>query len=389
MDHWASDLRDDLDRLEARHLRRRLFAFESTGRTISHDGTSLLNLASNDYLGLSQHPHLRDAVIEATKRFGVGAGASPLVSGHLSIHERLELRFAKFKHAEAALLCPTGYMANLATITALAGPKDAIFVDKLTHASLLDAARASSAHVRFYPHLNLSKLTRLLERQRGSRRRLIVTDSVFSMDGDVADLAALCEIADRFDAILVVDEAHGTGVLGPSGAGLCEMQGVAERVDVVVSTASKALGSIGGIITARREVVDTLINRARPFIYSTSAPPTQPAGIDAALDVLRDEPGRRQRIQELAIEMRTALSRLAPPGSLGTATPIIPLITGTAQAALGLSEYLRRCGLLVPAIRPPTVPSGQARVRMSLRADLQDADLNRVIDAVRKWQRDG
>lgn len=383
MDSWLSELRDDLGRLESQDLLRRLRAVEHRGRLVRHGGREMINLAGNDYLGLAGHPRLREAAIEAIRTWGVGAGASRLVSGHTPVHAGVESRFASFKHAQAALIFPTGYAANLAAITALARPGDLVCVDKLNHASLLDAAAASGAQVRVYPHLNLAKLDRLLARAAGSPiRRFILTDSIFSMDGDVADLPALCDLADRYDAILLVDEAHGTGVLGASGAGLAELQGVAERLDLVVSTASKALGSLGGIVTARQEVIQTLVNRARSFIYSTGVPAAQAATIDAALAVIHDEPWRRDRLKELSQRLRHRLGEMgwlpAAQAAPAVPTPIIALVVGAPAAALALAARLDAAGFLAPAIRPPTVAPGSSRVRLSLRADLQDDDLERL-----------
>ena len=390
----TSQLNDELARLDAQHLRRELRAVDAPGPVVRRDGRELVNLASNDYLGLACHPHLRRRAADAATELGTGAGASRLVAGHLPMHATLEARFARFKHAEAALLLPTGYMANLAVLTSLAGPGDLVCLDKLVHASLIDAARASGATVRTYPHNDAARLAELLARPPRRRpatgpasrcasraaRRFIVTDSVFSMDGDVADLPALCELADTHDAILVVDEAHGTGVLGATGAGLCEHQSVAGRVEVVVSTASKALGGLGGIVTAAGPVIDTLINRARPLIYTTAAPPPQLAAIDAALDVVRDEPARRQRLAAMSQHVRDELTRLGwrlP--ATQPATPIMPLIVGDEARALALADRLRDAGLLGVAIRPPTVPPGGARVRISLRADLEDAHVERLL----------
>jgi 8-amino-7-oxononanoate synthase len=442
MDQWMRELDADLDRLRAGDLLRSLVETESAGPLLRRRGRELVNLASNDYLGLSQHPALRAAAIAAIEAHGSGAGASRLVSGHHPLHAQVEERLARFKHAPAALLCPTGFVANLAVITALAGPGDLVCVDKLNHASLLDAARASGAVVRTFPHLNYDKLRRLLERWRSRGvasadgdqtaqietgvdqsdesaqsylsahrslparppRALIVTDSVFSMDGDVADLPVLCDLADQYDAILIVDEAHGTGVLGATGAGLCELQGVTERVDVVVSTASKALGSLGGLVTGPRAVIDTLINRARSFIYTTAIPPAQAAAIGAALDVIAAEPWRRERVLAMSQTLRTRLHErgwlprldgtsgdIAIAGAPGTAataivTPIIPLVVGSERRALSLSEHLESQGLFAPAIRPPTVAPGAARVRLSLRADLPDAIPDRIMAALASWQ---
>ncbi|MFK7789097.1 MAG: aminotransferase class I/II-fold pyridoxal phosphate-dependent enzyme, partial [Phycisphaeraceae bacterium] len=250
----------ELSDLQQASRLRQLRTFAPQGRKIVIDGRELLNFASNDYLALSQHPKLIAAAVEVTHRFGVGSGASRLVSGTHEIHTQVEAQFAKFKHAEASLLLPTGYTANLAVLTTLAGANDLIVMDKLVHASLIDAARASDAQLRTYPHLDLTRAESLLNRHT-TGRRFIVTDSVFSMDGDCADLPGLCDLADRCDASLIVDEAHGTGVLGDDGSGLASAQGVADRIytcgtgGIVVSTASKALGSLGGIITADRPII--------------------------------------------------------------------------------------------------------------------------------------
>jgi 8-amino-7-oxononanoate synthase len=386
--HWLSQLRQDLDERQQQAMLRSLRPVALDGPYIElEDGSRLINLASNDYLGLAQHPHLKAAAISSIQQWGVGSGASRLITGHHPAHCAFEKRFARFKHAQAALLFPTGYLANLATITSLAQPGDLICADKLCHASLIDAARASGATLRIFPHLGYDKLRRLLSRtsdlaemidsletspalNKDDRpaRKFILTDSIFSMDGDAADLPALCDIADEFDAILIVDEAHGTGVLGQTGAGLCEAQNVADRVDVVISTASKALGSLGGIVTASQEVIDTLINRARPFIYTTATAASQPAVINAALDVLENEPWRRQRVLELATELRRRLGLNPPIAS----SPIIPVITGSSEAALAMARRLQDHGFYAPAIRPPTVAPGSSRVRISLRADMDN-----------------
>lgn len=361
------------------HLDRQLHPVDRCDRLVTRGGRTLLNFASNDYLALATHPALRDAVIEAARSHGVGAGASRLVTGDLLIHHEVEARFAAFKHAQAALITPTGYAANLAAVTALAGEGDVLCADKLNHASLVDAARLSGATLRIYPHLNLDKLERLLARSGEARRRLIVTDAVFSMDGDCADLPRLCELRDRYDAILIVDEAHATGVLGESGAGLAEHQGMAGRIDVTVSTAGKALGGLGGIVTGSRLIIETLVSAARTFIYTTAPPPTQVAAIGAALDVVAAEPQRRMHLRRLSDRLRERLISKGWPIAMDP-TPIVPLVVGTAEAAIGLSSRLEAAGYLVPAIRPPTVPTGAARLRVSLRADMSDGDIDGLVD---------
>lgn len=381
---WPDQLAREIDQRDRRHLRRTLRPVDRCGRLGRCAGRELINFASNDYLALAGDARLATAVADAARRLGVGAGASRLIAGHTDATAALEARFAQFKHAEAALVCPTGYMANHAGVTSLVGAGDRVFIDKLVHASLIDAARASGATLRVFPHLGYAKLERLLAgAQAESRRMLILTDTVFSMDGDTADLPALCELRDRYGAILLADEAHATGVLGPTGAGLAELQGVAGHIDVTVSTASKALGSLGGIITASRLVIDTIINNARSFIYTTAVPPTQIAAIDAALDVVRDEPRRRQRLVELNTALRGGLINRGwhvPVAAL--ATPIVPVVIGDADRAMALSDRLFQVGLGVPAVRPPTVAPGSSRLRISLRADHTDADVATLVDAM-------
>jgi len=438
-----AQLEADLADRAARSLRRSLTPVPRSGRVVELDGERLINLASNDYLALSQHPHIQAAAKRAIDAEGVGAGASRLITGSLDRHAALEHRFARFKHAEAALLLPTGYMANLAALNAIAGEGDLICLDKRNHASLIDAANMTGATVRTFPHRGYDKLERLLARHatetardgsshkpQAPRRAFIVTDTVFSMDGDVADLPRLCALAQQHDAVLIADEAHATGVLGETGAGLCEAQGVTDRVDVVISTASKALGGLGGLVTARRLIIDTLLNHARPAIYTTAAPPAQAAAIDAALDVLEAEPHRRTRLAALSDRLRHAITTLDWPAPnpksdirhpkseirnpkskirhpkseirhpkseirhpkseisdqkseiSSSSTPIIPVTVGDPDRALALSRHLRHRGILAPAIRYPTVAPGSDRVRLSLRADLTDHDLDHLIDAL-------
>ncbi|MFI4859420.1 MAG: aminotransferase class I/II-fold pyridoxal phosphate-dependent enzyme [Phycisphaerales bacterium JB063] len=385
-------LQRELDALEQRSLRRSLRALPTTGKRVEIDGRRLLNLAGNDYLALGQHPRLIDAAQRAIKTYGVGSGASRLVTGSLTVHAQAERDVASLKHADAGLLLPTGYMANVAVLGALAGPGDLVCQDKLNHASLIDSAAQCGAAVRTYPHLQTTKLERLLSHHAKAspqHRRFIVTDSVFSMDGDAAELPALCDLADRYDAVLVVDEAHGTGILGETGAGLAELQGVARRVyqcgagGVVVSTASKALGGMGGIITGSQAVIDTMVNRARPLLYSTAIAPAQAAALSAAVALVRDEPGRRGHLTVLCRLARRRLIGMGWPGlDSAVATPILPLIVGHADRALALSRRLEDAGVLGVAIRPPTVAPGSSRVRLTLRADLEEQELIDALDTI-------
>ncbi len=389
---WPDQLRDQLQQRNDRHLRRHLHVHDRSGRRVRRNGRELLNFAGNDYLALADDPRLAESVAHAVRERGVGAGASRLITGTLESHVALERRLAAFKHAESALLLPTGYLANLAAITALAEPGDLICCDKLNHASLIDASRLSGATLRTYPHRDLDKLARLLDQteHRGKpiRRKFIVTDAVFSMDGDCADLPALCALRDRSGAMLIVDEAHATGLLGKQGGGLAEMQDVAGRIDVTVSTASKALGSLGGIVSGSALVIDTLANAARPFIYTTAASPMQVAAIDAALDAIHDEPDRRVRLGELASQLRAGL------GERGWAvaddpTPIVPLVIGEAERTVQLAAELEAAGLLVAAVRPPTVAPGSSRLRISLRCDHTEEDIQRLTEALPAFTTEG
>jgi len=382
---WLNELEAELLSLRDVVLLRELRVVTPIGKHVERGGRRLLNFAGNDYLGLAQHPLLVQASVDAARQFGVGSGASRLVTGHQPIHQQVEERFAALKHAGAALLFPTGYMANLAVLSTLADKSDVILLDKLNHASLIDAAHASGAEVRVYPHLNHDKLEKLLERYQSARRRLIVTDSVFSMDGDVADLPTLCGLAEKYNAITVVDEAHGTGVLGNTGAGLCEMQHVGDKVDIVISTASKAMASLGGIVTARKVVIGTLVNKARSFIYTTGVPPTQAAVILAALELIELEPQRRERLHAIIAEVRTSLADRGYEMRIDLATPIVPLIVNSPEAAISLSNHLEKHGIYAPAIRPPTVAPNACRVRLTLRADLTDEDVTTLLNAMDAW----
>jgi 8-amino-7-oxononanoate synthase len=331
------------------------------------DGREVVNFSSNDYLGLAADPRLTAAAQQAAQQEGWGAGASPLVSGYSASHQRLEERLAAFEGTEAALLFPSGFAANQGTIAALVGRDDAVFADALNHASLIDGCRLSRAAVHVYPHCDCQRLAEMLKGAAGCRRRLIVTDSLFSMDGDVAPLAELADLAEQFDAMLLIDEAHATGVFGERGRGLAEELGVEDRVHVRIGTLSKALGSAGGFVTGSRTLVEWLVNRARPYIFSTAQPPGVSAAAIAALAIVEQEPERRTALLATSAAVREALRSQG--WNIGRSeSQVIPLIVGPATSALELSARLREQGFLVPAIRPPSVPAGQSRLRISLTA---------------------
>jgi 8-amino-7-oxononanoate synthase len=361
--HWIDE---ELHALEAHGLRRQVRSRgNAQGASITLEGREFVNFGSNDYLGLAADPRLTAAVAEALQQYGWGSGASPLILGHAELHRQLEERLAEFEGVEAALLFTSGFAANSGTIAALVGQGDAVFADRKNHASLFDGCRLSRADVRVYPHGDCQALDDLLAKSAAYRRRLIVTDSLFSMDGDLAPLQELAELAEKHGTMLLVDEAHATGVFGPNGRGACELLGVEDRVTVRIGTLSKALGSIGGFAAGSRSMIEWLVNRARPYIYSTALPAAVSAAAIKSLDIVHDEP--RRRIELLATSDRVRRELAGQGWRLGNSTSqILPVVVGTPEKAISLSQKLREQGLFVPAIRPPTVPDGEACLRISL-----------------------
>jgi 8-amino-7-oxononanoate synthase len=375
-------IRDELVHLDQAELRRRLVARSGPQQAeVTLSGESLLNFASNDYLALAADRRLATAAAEATAAEGWGAAASPLVTGRGDVHARLETRLAALEGTEAALLFATGYAANQGTIAALVGRGDAVFSDAENHASIIDGCRVSRATTHVYPHADVAALAAMLKGTTDARRRLIVTDGLFGMDGDLAPLPQLAALADEHDAMLMVDEAHATGVFGRSGRGTAEHFGLEACVDVRVGTLSKALGCAGGFVCGSQTLIDWLSNRARTYVFSTSMPAPLAAAATRALDIVRHEPERRQRVLQSAARARAALT--AQGWNLGgSESQIIPVIIGEPSAALATSVELRRAGLLVPAIRPPSVPSGTARLRISISSGHTDAMLERLVTAM-------
>ena len=372
-----TDIADRLDELRERGLHRRLRMISGPqGPRVLLDGRPVLLLCSNNYLGLADHPRVREAAAEAAMRWGVGAGASRLVSGSMTVHRRLEERLADFKGHEAALLFGSGYLANTGAIAALARNGEVVFSDQLNHASIIDGCRLSRAETFAYRHADLDHLEWGLRRAEG-RGSLIVTDGVFSMDGDVAPIEGLVRLAHRYDCRLMVDEAHATGAIGPGGRGSVAAAGLSDEVDVVVGTLGKALGSYGAYVCASNEVVDYLINVARPFIFSTAPPPPTVAAADAALEVLTSNPHRVERLQANAKMMREALLAeglpLAP-----SETQIVPVMVGDPEVTVQLSELALERGVFAQGIRPPTVPEGTSRLRLATMATHRGSELVRA-----------
>ena len=373
----------ELERRRAAGLLRRLRPLDGPQDPwVTIEGRRVLLLCSNNYLGLATHPALREAAARAARDWGVGAGASRLISGSLRLHEALEEQLAALKGTAAALLFGSGYQANVGAITALVGSDDAVFSDELNHASIIDGCRLSRARVLVYPHNDVEALAALLTRH-SARRRLVVTESVFSMDGDSAPLAAICDVADRYGAFVMVDEAHATGVLGPTGGGLVEAAGLRGRVALQVGTLGKALGTYGAFVAGSRAVVDLLVNAARSFVYTTALPPPAVAAAAAAVNVLQAEPQRRQQLAANASTLWHGLrdARLqvgAAPGH------IIPVHIGDAERTMQWSEALLAAAVFVQGIRPPTVPPGTARLRVTVMSTHTATDLAAAVNAFRQ-----
>ncbi|MBN8469577.1 8-amino-7-oxononanoate synthase [Corallococcus exiguus] len=378
-DRWA---REDLEALSAKGLRRVLEPLDSPqGAEVRLGDARLVNFSSNDYLGLAASPAVRAAAASALERYGVGTGASRLVVGDMVPHQRLEARLARFERAEAVRLFNSGYAANTGILPALVGPGDAVFSDALNHASLVDGCRLSRARVVVYPHSDVAALTRALA-ETPARRKLVVTDSVFSMDGDVAPLRELVAACEAHGAALMVDEAHATGVLGARGAGLCEALGVEARVDLRMGTLSKALGGLGAYVATSRAVADLLVSRARPFVYSTALPAALCAAAECAVDLVEHDPAPRERLWGHIHRFTEGLRALGLPAEPRSA--IFPVILGEPTRALDAAKRLREEGLLVKAIRPPTVPEGTSRLRFCLSAAHTTGHIDLALESLRR-----
>jgi 8-amino-7-oxononanoate synthase len=352
------------------------------GSRVELDGRQVLMLCSNNYLGLADHPALKEAAV-AGAALGTGSGASRLVSGTMELHDRLERRIASFKRTERALLFNSGYAANTGIISALVGRGDAIFSDRLNHASIVDGALLSRAGFFRYPHNDLAALEKQLQEKGGKGRRLIVTDGVFSMDGDLAPLPGLVQLARRYDALLMVDDAHGCGVLGETGRGSAELFGVMDGVDIQMGTLGKAFGSFGAYAAASTEICEYLVNTSRSFIFSTSLPPAVLAASLAALEVIDSAEGTRLR-ERLATNTALFKERVAQAGfkTMGSETQIVPLFVGPAEATMEFSRQLLEQGIFLQGIRPPTVPAGSCRLRCTVMATHEADDLEQAAERI-------
>jgi 8-amino-7-oxononanoate synthase len=384
-----SYLADELKQREADGLLRQRRMLEGPqGARVRVDGVELLTFCSNDYLGLASHPALIQAACEGAKLYGVGAGASHLITGHSLAHHQLEESLAGFSGLPAALLFSTGYMANLGVITALVSRNDALFADKLNHASLNDAALLSRAQFKRYAHLDLAALEGQLAAS-SARRKLVVSDAVFSMDGDLAPLPALLALCEKYDAWLLLDDAHGFGVLGKTGRGILEfypslVSHTPSRL-IYMATLGKAAGVSGAFVAGSQELIGGLVQNARAYIYTTATPPMLAVALQESLRIIAAEGWRRERLAQLIAQLRDGL-KLLRWQLMPSVTPIQPLLIGSSKEAVAVSQALQEKGLLVPAIRPPTVPQGTARLRISLSAAHSREDVELLVDTLHQLE---
>lgn len=374
-------LKEQLAELQAQGLQVHPRTLEGpTGARARFDGRDVVNLASNNYLGLANHPRMNAAAARAASELGAGTGAVRTIAGTMALHRELERRFAAFKHAESALMFQSGFTANAGTVQAILTPEDVIVSDRLNHASIIDGARLSKAEIKVFEHKDVEHADRLLaETARPGRRQLLITDGVFSMDGDIAPLPELVEVAERRGAIMMVDDAHASGVLGRGGAGTVDHFGLHGRVDVQVGTLSKAIGVLGGFIAGPRHLTEWLENRGRPYLFSTSAPPAVVAACIEALDIIRDEPERIERLWENTRWFKAGLHELGFDTG-ASETPITPVLIGEEERTQGFARRLFEEDVFTPAIVYPTVPRGRARVRTIVTAEHAEEDLGRALE---------
>ena len=379
-------LEQRLQELAARHLTRHLTPLHSgTGPLVEMAGRHILLFASNDYLGLAMHPEVVQSAIEATQLYGAGAGAARLISGSLPPHQELESALPQFKGTEPALTFSSGYLANIGTIPALIGRGGLVLADRLSHASLIDGCRLNAADFRVYRHKDTDHLKSLLTKRRRERRTLIVTDGLFSMDGDLAPLPELSQLAQDYEADLYIDDAHGTGVMGLHGRGTAEHFGINTDLMFQMGTLGKAFGSSGAYLTGPSTLIRYLMNTSRSFIFTTAPPPSSAAAVTAALRIMQREPERRARLWTNRERLFTGLTRLGFNLS-PTVSPIIPILVGDAEIALSFAKHLFTEGVYAPAIRPPTVPNATSRVRVTVTSE---HTVNHIDQALAAFQRAG
>jgi glycine C-acetyltransferase len=378
-------LREALEELKAKNQYFHLRVLEGEQKPVAtFDGKEVINLSSNNYLGLTTHPKLRRAAIDATRKYGVGSGAVRTITGTMKIHMELEEQIARFKKVEACVVFQSGFTANAGTVSAILGKEDLIISDELNHASIIDGCRLSRATIKVFKHKDVADCERVLkETENWPGKKLLITDGVFSMEGDIADLPALCDLAERFNCIMMVDDAHSSGVLGSRGRGTIDHCGVHGRVDIQVGTLSKAIGAIGGYVCGSKDLIDFLYHRARPFLFSTSHPPSVTATCQAAFELLDSEAGEKL-IKKLWANTKFFKTKLKKLGfkTGDSETPITPILVGDAGKAFEFSRELFSQGVLAMAIGFPTVPEGKARLRTIVTATNKRADLERAAEII-------
>jgi 8-amino-7-oxononanoate synthase len=382
MQDSLSWINEELKQIRDKDLFRVLTELE-TGQSpeIEIDGKVYILLSSNSYLGLSVDPKVKKAALDALEKYGTGSGGSRLVSGSTDLHRQLEARIAKFKKTQSSILFSTGYLANVGTISSMVGPGDIVYSDELNHASIIDGCRLSKAEIRVYEHCDIEHLKSILEADKNMcNKKLIVTDTVFSMDGDLAPLPEIAEIAEKNGCMLMIDEAHATGVLGKRGSGATEYFGIEDRVPIVMGTLSKAVGSLGGYIAGSSKLIDFIRNRTRSYIFDTSLPASCLAASLAAIDIIENEPGRREYLWKLIKKFKLGLEQIGL-NILPSYSAVVPVLIGEAQPALGFAQKLRENGVYTPAVRPPSVPPGKCRIRATLMATHTEGQIEKALRA--------
>ncbi|HDY68390.1 MAG: 8-amino-7-oxononanoate synthase [Candidatus Scalindua sediminis] len=374
---------NELKKIKKSGLYRELNIVEGAqGPHVKIKGRKYISFCSNNYLGLANHPEIAKAVEDAVKKYGWGAGASRLISGNMKLHETLEEEISKFKRKEATIVFPTGYMANIGTICSLVSSGDLVICDRLNHASIIDGCRLSGATFRVYPHRDTVKLENILKKSSKYPRKLIVTDTVFSMDGDLAPLPDIVRIARKYKAMVMVDEAHGTGVFGKNGRGVVEHFNLNEKVNIVMGTLSKAVGSLGGFVSGDKNLINYLRNKARTFMYTTALPPAVCAASIAGIKLIQKDHSLRESLWRNVHYVKEGL-KLLNLNLVSSESPIIPVMIGDAKKAVNMSSFLFESGVLIPAIRPPTVPDKSSRLRVTVMATHTRADLDKLIDVLK------
>ena len=373
---------DELKKIKRAGLYRELNIVEgSQGTHIEIKGKTYLSFCSNNYLGLANNPLVIKAVKDAVEKYGWGTGASRLVSGNMRMHKALEGEISRFKEKEASIVFLTGYMANIGTISSLVSKGDLVICDKLNHASIIDGCRLSGADFRVYPHCDMEKLENILKKSTKYPHKLIVTDTVFSMDGDIAPLPDIVRIAHKYKAMVMVDEAHGTGVFGKKGRGVVEHFNLSKKVSIVMGTLSKAVGSLGGYVSGDADLINFLRNKARPFMYTTALPPAVCAASITGIKLIRKNPSLRKSLWNNVRYLKEKLDLLNL-NVIPSESPIIPILIGDAKKAVDVSKILYKNGILIPAIRPPTVPARSSRLRMTVMSTHTKKDLEKLLDVL-------